>query len=117
MLVIKELRLTLVIYLRIIHLWSQFAQANYQYNEKYLAQVTVRNDASSRFRSATNSALFPAFSLGWRLSEEAFMSGISFIDDLKVRYGWGKTGNQEIGDYNAYTQFRSSSAYNFRISN
>ena len=90
-------------------LWSQFAQANYQYDEKYLAQVTVRNDASSRFRSATNSAFFPAFSLGWRLSEEDFMSGISFIDDLKLRYGWGQTGNQEIGDYNAYTQFRSSS--------
>ena len=92
-------------------LWSQFAQANYQYNDKYLAQVTVRNDASSRFRSATNSAFFPAFSLGWRLSEEDFMSGLGFIDDLKLRYGWGQTGNQEIGDYNAYTQFRSS-AYN-----
>ena len=39
------------------------------------------------------------------------MSGISFIDDLKLRYGWGQTGNQEIGDYNAYTQFRST-AYN-----
>ena len=90
-------------------LWSQFAQANYQYNEKYLATVTVRNDQSSRFRQATNSAFFPAFSVGWRVSEEDFMSGISFIDDLKVRYGWGKTGNQEIGDYNAYTQFRSSS--------
>ena len=37
------------------------------------------------------------------------MSGISFIDDLKVRYGWGKTGNQEIGDYNAYTTFGSGS--------
>ena len=90
-------------------MWSQFVQANYQYNDKYLAQVTVRNDASSRFRSATNSGLFPAFSLGWRLSEEDFLSGISFIDDLKLRYGWGQTGNQEIGDYNAYTQFRSSS--------
>ncbi|MDG1023610.1 MAG: TonB-dependent receptor [Flavobacteriaceae bacterium] len=90
-------------------LWSQFVQANYQYDGKYLAQVTVRNDASSRFKSATNSAVFPAFSLGWRMSEEDFMSGISFIDDLKFRYGWGKTGNQSIGDYNAYTQFRSSS--------
>ena len=90
-------------------LWSQFAQANYQYDGKYLAQVTVRNDASSRFKSATNSAFFPAFSLGWRMSEEDFMSGISFIDDLKFRYGWGKTGNQSIGDYNAFTQFRSSS--------
>ena len=90
-------------------LWSQFVQANYQYDEKYLAQVTVRNDASSRFKSATNSAVFPAFSLGWRMSEENFMSGISFIDDLKFRYGWGKTGNQKIGDYNAFTQFRSAS--------
>ncbi|MDA9879453.1 SusC/RagA family TonB-linked outer membrane protein, partial [Flavobacteriaceae bacterium] len=90
-------------------LWSQFVQANYQYDGKYLAQVTVRNDASSRFKSATNSAFFPAFSLGWRMSEENFMSGISFIDDLKFRYGWGKTGNQSIGDYNAFTQFRSSS--------
>ena len=90
-------------------LWSQFVQANYQYDGKYLAQVTVRNDASSRFKSATNSAVFPAFSLGWRMSEEDFMSGISFIDDLKFRYGWGKTGNQSIGDYNAFTQFRSSS--------
>ena len=90
-------------------LWSQFVQANYQYNEKYLAQLTVRNDASSRFKSATNSAFFPAFSLGWRVSEEDFMSGIGFINDLKFRYGWGKTGNQSIGDYNAYTQFRSSS--------
>ena len=90
-------------------LWSQFAQANYQYNEKYLAQLTVRNDASSRFKSATNSAFFPAFSLGWRVSEEDFMSGIGFINDLKFRYGWGTTGNQSIGDYNAYTQFRSAS--------
>ena len=47
------------------------------------------------------SAVFPAFSLGWRISEEDFMSGLTFIDDLKLRYGWGQTGNQEIGDYNA----------------
>ena len=90
-------------------LWSQFGQANYNYNEKYLAQVTVRNDASSRFKAATNSAIFPAFSLGWRLSEEDFLSGVSWLTDLKLRYGWGKTGNQEIGDYNAFTQFRSTS--------
>lgn len=90
-------------------LWSQFFQGNYQYNDRYLAQVTVRNDASSRFKKATNSALFPAFSLGWRITEEDFMSNVNWIDELKLRYGWGKTGNQEIGDYNAYTQFRSSS--------
>jgi TonB-linked SusC/RagA family outer membrane protein len=53
--------------------------------------------------------VFPAFSLGWRISEENFMSGFSFIDDFKLRYGWGQTGNQEIGDYNAYTAFRFTS--------
>ena len=77
--------------------------------DKYLAQVIVRNDASSRFRSATNSAVFPAFSLGWRISDEDFMSGLNFIDDLKLRYGWGQTGNQEIGDYNAFTSYQSTS--------
>jgi TonB-linked SusC/RagA family outer membrane protein len=90
-------------------LWSQFLQANYNYKDKYLAQVTVRNDASSRFKAATNSAVFPALSLGWRLSEEDFMSDIAWLTDFKLRYGWGKTGNQEIGDYNAVTRFRSTS--------
>ena len=90
-------------------LWSQFARANYSFQDKYLAQVIVRNDASSRFRAASNSAVFPAFSVGWRLSEEDFMSSLTFIDDLKVRYGWGQTGNQEIGDYNAYTSYQSTS--------
>ena len=90
-------------------LWSQFVQANYQYDGKYLAQVTVRNDSSSRFKSATNSAVFPAFSLGWRISDESFMSSLTFIDEMKLRYGWGKTGNQSIGDYNAFTQFGATS--------
>ena len=90
-------------------LWSQFVKLNYGYGDKYLAQLVVRNDASSRFKAATASASFPAFSLGWRVSEEDFMSGLSFIDDLKFRYGWGRTGNQEIGDYNAYTAFQSTS--------
>ena len=88
-------------------LWSQFGQFNYKYEDKYLAQFTVRNDASSRFKQATNSAFFPAFSLGWRISEEDFLSDVPWITNIKLRYGWGKTGNQEIGDYNAYTQFRS----------
>jgi len=90
-------------------LWSQFAKLNYVYGDKYLAQIVVRNDASSRFKSATNSGVFPAFSLGWRLSEESFMSGLTFVDDLKLRYGWGQTGNQEIGDYNAYTSYQATS--------
>ena len=90
-------------------LWSQFTKLNYGYGDKYLAQIVVRNDASSRFKAATNSGVFPAASFGWRVSEENFMSGLTFIDDLKLRYGWGQTGNQEIGDYNSYTSYQATS--------
>lgn len=88
-------------------LWSQFAKLNYDYDGKYLAQVTLRNDSSSRFRAASRSAIFPAFSLGWRVSDESFMDGVDWLDDMKLRYGWGQTGNQEIGNYNAFTTYRS----------
>lgn len=88
-------------------LWSQFTKLNYDYDGKYLAQFTLRNDTSSRFREASKSAVFPAFSLGWRISDENFMDSVDWIDNLMVRYGWGQTGNQEIGNYNAFTTYRS----------
>ncbi|MEK6155310.1 TonB-dependent receptor [Flavobacteriaceae bacterium 3-367] len=87
-------------------LWSQFGKLNYDYEGKYLAQFILRNDASSRFQQASRSAIFPAFSLGWRISDEKFMEHLGFIDDMKIRYGWGQTGNQQIGDYNAFTTYR-----------
>ncbi|TFG77484.1 MAG: SusC/RagA family TonB-linked outer membrane protein, partial [Flavobacteriales bacterium] len=89
-------------------LFSQFGKLNYSYKDKYLAQFILRNDSSSRFQQASRSAIFPAFSVGWRLSDESFMQDVGFISELKLRYGWGKTGNQEIGDYNAYTTYRSN---------
>ncbi|MDO9554383.1 MULTISPECIES: SusC/RagA family TonB-linked outer membrane protein [Rhodonellum] len=90
-------------------LFSQFGKFNYAYADKYLVQVIIRNDASSRFLSASRNAIFPAFSLGWRLSEEAAVkSALPFVSDMKLRYGWGKTGNQAIGDYNAFTTYRSN---------
>ena len=88
-------------------LWSQFGKIDYAYAGKYLAGVTLRNDSSSRFQSAARSALFPAFSVGWRMSDENFLKDVTWINDLKLRYGWGQTGNQQIGDYNAFTTFRS----------
>lgn len=89
-------------------LFSEFGKFNYSYDDKYLVQAIIRNDASSRFLSASRNALFPAFSLGWRLSQEDFVSkALPFVSDLKLRFGWGKTGNQKIGDYNAYTTYRS----------
>lgn len=79
-------------------LQSYFGKANYSYNNKYLASVTVRRDGSSRFGSADRYGVFPAFSLGWRVSEEKFMKNQAVISDLKLRYGYGKSGNQEIAN-------------------
>jgi TonB-dependent starch-binding outer membrane protein SusC len=89
-------------------LFSTFGQFNYSYDGKYMAQFILRNDASSRFLQASRNATFPAFSLGWRMSDEEFLAGATFISDMKLRYGWGMTGNQAIGDYNAYTTYRSN---------
>lgn len=89
-------------------LYSQFGKLNYAYKDKYLFQAILRNDQSSRFLQASRNAIFPAFSLGWRMSEEGFIKNqLPAIDDLKLRFGYGQTGNQKIGDYNAYTTYRA----------
>ncbi|MBO0937532.1 TonB-dependent receptor [Fibrella sp. HMF5335] len=89
-------------------LFSYFGKLNYAYNDRYLFQAILRQDRSSRFQGSGQAALFPAVSAGWRISDEAFMKdGLSFVNDLKIRAGWGQTGNQEIGDYNAYTTYQS----------
>lgn len=88
-------------------LMSFFGKINYTFGERYLASVTVRRDGSSRFGPENQYAIFPAFSLGWRLSEEAFIKDkIPFLSDLKLRYGWGKNGNQSLPNnaiYNLYS--------------
>lgn len=89
-------------------LFSYFGRIDYAFQDKYLLQGTVRRDASSRFQAASRYATFPAASVGWRLSKEAFLSDVSFITDLKLRVGWGQTGNQEIGDFNAYSTYQSN---------
>jgi TonB-linked SusC/RagA family outer membrane protein len=86
-------------------LLSYFGKLNYAYDNRYLAAVTLRRDGSSRFGREYRFGNFPAFSLGWRLSEEAFMKDLSFISDLKLRYGWGKTGNQEIANNAPYALY------------
>jgi TonB-linked SusC/RagA family outer membrane protein len=77
-------------------LFSYFAKVNYTYADKFLASATVRRDGSSRFGKDNRFGTFPAFSLGYRLSEETFIKDMPFISDLKLRYGWGRSGNQEI---------------------
>lgn len=79
---------------------SLFGKADYVYADKYLASVTIRRDGSSRFGSANSYATFPAFSAGWRISQEGFMENTkNIVSDLKLRAGWGQTGNQEIDNY------------------
>lgn len=75
-------------------LQSTFLRADYGYNDKYLLAVTVRRDGSSRFGVSNRYGVFPSVSAGWRISEEAFMDGISLISDFKIRGGWGEMGNQ-----------------------
>ncbi|MCC6280512.1 MAG: SusC/RagA family TonB-linked outer membrane protein [Saprospiraceae bacterium] len=77
-------------------LFSYFGKLNYDYSSKYLASVTVRRDGSSRFGTQNRFALFPAASLGWRVSEEGFLRNSKFISNLKIRAAWGQTGNQDI---------------------
>lgn len=72
---------------------SFFGRATYDYNSKYYLTATVRRDGSSKL--AHHWGTMPSFSAGWRISSESFMKSLTFIDDLKIRGGWGKNGNQE----------------------
>ncbi len=86
-------------------LFSYFGRLNYDYKGKYLLEGVVRRDASSRFVGKYRWGTFPAFSAGWRISQEHFMENINWLNDLKLRVGWGKNGNDNVGNYNAYTTF------------
>lgn len=90
-------------------LFSQFAKVNYGYKNFILADFTIRRDGSSRFSNANRWGIFPAGSLGLRLTELKPFSTLSWLDDLKVRAGWGKTGNQLIPNvYNAFTLYAAN---------
>lgn len=86
---------------------SWFGRVAYNYADRYLVTANVRADGSSRLHPDHRWGVFPSFSAAWRLSQESFMKDIDWIDDLKIRGGWGQTGNQSgIGDY-AYLQMYS----------
>ena len=87
---------------------GKLARLFYSYNNRYLLTATVREDKSSRFAKANNSGTFPSFSLGWRLSEEKFLQNSNLINDLKIRAGWGQSGNQFTGTNFSYLPALSS---------
>ncbi len=72
-------------------------RVNYAYDGKYLATINVRRDATSRFAEANRDDVFLSGSVGWRISEEDFFPQNGFVDDLKLRFGWGESGNQFTG--------------------
>lgn len=87
-------------------LFSIFARADYTYNDKYLASVTVRRDGSSRFGPEFRYGTFPAGSIGWRISRENFMQGINWLTELKLRASYGIMGNQQpVSPINQFTTF------------
>ncbi|MBQ9076964.1 MAG: TonB-dependent receptor [Muribaculaceae bacterium] len=78
---------------------SFFGRLNYTFMERYLVTATVRHDGTSRFSKDHRWGTFPSVALAWKLHEEAFMEGTrGFLSDLKIRGGWGVTGQQDIGD-------------------
>ncbi|MEZ4933869.1 MAG: TonB-dependent receptor [Saprospiraceae bacterium] len=79
---------------------SYFGRVNYTYNDRYIISAVVRRDGSSRFGADNRYGVFPAFSAAWRISSEDFMSGVEFIDDLKIRGGYGIMGNSNNVDPN-----------------
>ena len=78
---------------------SYWARLNYGYRDKYFLTAAIRRDGSSRFGPENRWGTFPSVALGWRLSQEPFLRGASWISDLKLRASYGMTGNFDIGNY------------------
>ncbi|MDE6528531.1 MAG: SusC/RagA family TonB-linked outer membrane protein, partial [Muribaculaceae bacterium] len=96
----KEGRLGMGSWKNTSKLISFFGRVSYNYAGKYMATASLRYEGSSRFGENNKWGYFPAFSLGWRISQENFMAGTrGWLDDLKIRGDFGVTGNQNIGNY------------------
>ena len=88
-------------YMNELFLLSFFGRVNYVYRERYMLTATLRSDASSRFSPDTRQGLFPSFAFAWDIAQESFMT-VDAINSLKLRLGWGVTGQQDIGGYYVY---------------
>ena len=86
-------------------LQSYFGRAAFSYNNKYLLTMTVRADGSTKFGENNKYGYFPSFSAAWNISNENFMKSVNFVQNVKVRIGWGQTGNQEFPSGASQTRF------------
>jgi TonB-linked SusC/RagA family outer membrane protein len=87
---------------------SLFAKFDYNFNSKYYIASSIRRDGSSRFGRNNRYAIFPTVSLGWTVSNEAFLADNRLIDDLKLRFSWGGNGNADILEYAQYSIFNNA---------
>ncbi|MBB6462889.1 SusC/RagA family TonB-linked outer membrane protein [Flammeovirga kamogawensis] len=99
---------------------SFFGRLNYTFKDRYLLTATVRQDGTSRFSPETRFGLFPALAFAWNIKKEGFLSTSDAVSTLKLRAGWGITGQQNIGngDYpylNTYTASQNTADYEFYL--
>ena len=93
------------------YLVSFFGRLNYTFMDRYLLTATIRDDGSSRFSKANRWGIFPAAAFAWKIKDESFLKNVSTVSDLKLRLGWGVTGQQDIGnDFPYLPVYRGSTA-------
>jgi TonB-dependent starch-binding outer membrane protein SusC len=102
------------------YLVSFFGRLNYTFNDKWLLTATLRQDGSSRFSEDNRWGTFPSAAVGWKLKQEDFMAGVEFISDLKLRAGYGITGQQDISNNQypylpIYTQSTETAQYQLGV--
>lgn len=90
---------------------SYFGRMSYDYKGRYLAEVNLRADGSSRFGRDRRFGYFPSAAVGWRFSDEGFFRDMRFLDDAKLRFSVGRTGNEAIGDYTSQGEFLVGTNY------
>lgn len=99
----------------LVKLFSQFGKVDYTYDDKYLFSGTLRRDGASVFGENDQYGVFPAISAGWRITEESFMKDVSWLNELKIRGGWGKMGNSRISPNNQSNTAGSASVFGYDI--
>ncbi|MEM6343641.1 MAG: TonB-dependent receptor [Bacteroidota bacterium] len=93
---------------------SQLGRLIYNYDDRYLLTATVRRDGSSKLNPENRFDIFPSASVGWRISNESFMAGVTAVSDLKLRASWGQIGNEKtLGAYPTVASLNSAALYNF----
>jgi len=97
---------------------NYFGRFNYNFSSKYLVELMFRYDGSSNFAEGKRFGFFPAGSVGWRISEESFMkNSLTFVDDLKLRFSMGQTGNDRINAYQHFQTYSFTGNYVFGSTN